>query len=153
MASKNKGSNGYAIVGFILSIIGGLFLSLIGIALSFVGVYKSDDYKSGKTISIIGIIIGTIKVVIIAYIIISLLLGFGSKVANKGYCKTMDLVGEPNKICKHKDDDEYDCFITTCKFEIEDKKGEEKKEENKEIQIEDNEDIVDELFEEKNNSE
>jgi len=112
-----KKTNGYAILGFILSLIGGIILTLFGIAFSFVGMSKIDEYNSGKTISILGIIIGTIKVIICIYIIISLLLGIGSNITQKGYCKTMELIKEPNKICKEQDDNEYKCIITTCTFE------------------------------------
>ena len=52
-----KKSNGVAIAGFVLALIGGFLLDIVGLILSIVGLNKSKECNSGKGLAIAGIII------------------------------------------------------------------------------------------------
>jgi glutaredoxin len=70
----NKKKNIFAIIGFTLSIISGPIIALI---LSIVGYNKSKKYKSGKELSIAGIIISVIKLIICIICILIFVLSLG----------------------------------------------------------------------------
>ena len=67
---KQNRKNKIAIIGFILS----FFISLPGLIISTIGLKKSKDLNEGKGFSIAGIVISSLKLILILFIIILLVL-------------------------------------------------------------------------------
>ena len=82
-------TNGFAIAGILCTF---LVSALVGLILSIVGLVKSKTYNSGKTLSIIGIILAVLKMIITFIIIIVfcliMFLGASSTSTNAYKCKS-----------------------------------------------------------------
>ena len=137
-----KKTNGFAIAGIILSIIGGVLLTLTGFILSIIGLIRSKGCNSGKGVAIAGIVISIIKVIGMIIVAILFVAAINSDEFDEGFCK--GLGSNYEGICTKKDDGTYSCYAVfktvICDFDEKDKdkeeeketKEEEKKEEKKE---------------------
>jgi hypothetical protein len=125
-------TNGLAIAGLILSIIGGFILTLVGLILSCVGLGKAKECNSGKGVAIAGIVIAIIKFVLIILLLLLFKAAIDMPEFAESYCKEL---GEPvDGVCTKNDDGTYDCNAifkhVTCEFD-EKKDNKEDKKDNK----------------------
>ena len=106
-----KKSNGVAIAGFVLALIGGFLLDIVGLILSIVGLNKSKECNSGKGLAIAGIIIAIVKLILGIIIIIAcwglILAAFGIVASYEEYCSNpatvCSEVVDGTAECKYKD--------------------------------------------------
>ena len=132
-----KRTNGFAIAGLILSIIGGIILAVVGLILSIVGASKAKEYNSGMGLSIAGIVVAILKIIFTILIIVLFAAVIKSDEFAESYCK--ELGNDYETICTKNDDGTYECnaiFRTvTCDFsdkeKVEDKKEDKPIEEDK----------------------
>ena len=130
-----KKTNGFAIAGLILSIIGGVLLTLTGFILSIIGLIRSKGCNSGKGVSIAGIIISIIKIIIMIIFAFLVISAINSEEFDKAFCK--GLGNNYDGVCTKKDDGTYSCYAifktVICEFDEKDNKEEkDTKEEKKE---------------------
>jgi len=134
-----KRTNGFAIAGLILSIIGGIIFAVVGLILSIIGASKAKKYNSGLGLSIAGIVVAILKIIFTILIIVLFAAVIKSDEFAESYCK--ELGNDYETICTKNDDGTYDCNaifrIVTCDFS--DKEKVEDKKEDKPIEEEKNE--------------
>ena len=112
-------TNGLAIAGLILSIIGGVILTLVGLILSCVGLGKAKECNSGRGAAIAGIVIAIVKFVLIILLILLFKAAINTPEFAESYCKEL---GEPlDGVCTENKDGTYDCNAifkhVTCEFD------------------------------------
>jgi len=112
-------TNGLAIAGLILSIIGGFILTLVGLILSCFGLGKAKECNSGRGVAIAGIVIAIVKFVLIILLILLFKAAIDTPEFAESYCKEL---GEPlDGVCTENKDGTYDCNAifkhVTCEFD------------------------------------
>ena len=132
-----KKTNIFAIIGLILSIIGGFVVSAIGFVLCIVGLVKVKDYHSGKGLSIAGIVVCVIKVLFILLAILAIRSLADNEEFNKNMCDALVSYKDDKEVCTKKDDGSYECDFKiakiTCKFDNEKVENENVVSEKKEL--------------------
>jgi len=116
-----KKTNIFAIIGLVLSIIGGFIVSAIGFVLCIVGLVKVKDYQSGKGLSIAGIVVCVIKVLLVLLMIFAIRSLADDEEFKKTMCESFVSYKDDENICKKKDDGSYECNVIvakiTCNFD------------------------------------
>lgn len=107
-----KKTNGFAIAGFICSLVVG---TITGLIFSIIGLVKAKKCNSGKGFGIAGIIISILRLLLLVAIIgISFYIVSNNAAGQSAFCD--EIYEDRETACTLNTDGTYDCILATCDF-------------------------------------